>query len=237
MINKKFSEVVILLQKLLVVDRTEDFCYIMECVFGSEFDLRCCRDGRTALKELEEFRPDALILSLTLPYKDGFTVLEETTFLPPAILGITDFLNDYVSRRAMEVGIGYLLLMPSLETIRRQLHDLLQQAQNNARHRVANLLGELGIPAHRDGFRQLCVGVPLVAKDPHQRMIKELYPAIAEACGVNAQAVEHSIRSAVQDSWKDRDTEAWKRYFPEMDACPSNKVFITRLAMLLTENE
>lgn len=225
------------MQKLLVVDRSEDFIYIMEKTFGSEFELRSCRNGLTALELLEAFRPDALILSLTLPYKDGFTVLQEAKYMPPAILGITDFLNDYVSRRSVEVGIGYLLLMPSRDTIRRQLYDLLQQAQNNAQNRVANLLNELGVPSHRAGFSQLCVGVPLFAKDPHQRLTKELYPAIAEKCSGDGRAVEHSIRTAIEAGWKNRDTAVWNRYFSEMEECPSNKLFIARLAMLLTENE
>jgi CheY-like chemotaxis protein len=49
---------------------------VVETLRAEGVELREAADGRAALKEIEERRPDALVLDLTLPELDGFAVLE-----------------------------------------------------------------------------------------------------------------------------------------------------------------
>ena len=219
------------MRKLLIAENSEAFRYALERTFETEFEIRTCQDGQAVLEQLSTYRPDAMILNLTLPIKDGLTVLEEAAYLPTATLGITHFLNDYIAQRAIALGVGYLLITPCLSAVRSRLKDLLANGSPDPQSQIAALLHRLNFPAHLDGYQQLCIGIPLFSADPAQRLIKELYPVIAEQCGSkDHRVVEHSIRSAIKAAWKNRDVAAWAQYFPGMETCPSNKVFIARLA-------
>lgn len=226
------------MQKLLIADSSEDFVYALETTFQNEYEIRSCRNGEKALELLRTFRPDAMILNIMLPVKDGFTVLQEAEYLPQAILGLTNYLNDYIAQRAMELRIKYLMISPCLSALRTQLADLLQNENRDLDSKTANYLRILNVPSHRDGYRQLCAGIPLFAKDPGQRLSKELYPAIARVCGDrDGRAVEHGIRRVIEAAWKTRDRAVWEQYFPGIEACPSNKVFIARLAEQISKTQ
>ena len=91
-----------------------------------------------------------------------------------------------------------------------------------------------------DGTKYLLIGIPLFAKDLNQRMIKELYPAIAQLCGNHSvDQVEHAIRDAIRQAWNTRDESVWRAYFPRggchTEKCPTSKLFISRLALELTK--
>ena len=93
------------------------------------------------------------------------------------------------------------------------------------------MLHELGIPVHRIGYRQLCIAIPLAARDPSLHITKELYPYIASRFGYsNWHPVERAIRSAIYDAWNRRDTAIWNLYFPGYEKVPPNKLFILELA-------
>lgn len=93
------------------------------------------------------------------------------------------------------------------------------------------MLLHLQFPVHRNGYKQLCVGVPLFARDPFQSLTKELYPAIARElnCG-SSKAVEHCIRDCTLYAYEHRDPEVWEQYFPNSKKPPSNKQFLSALA-------
>ncbi len=90
-----------------------------------------------------------------------------------------------------------------------------------------------------NGYTQLQIGIPLFARDRAQKLGKELYPDIAKLCGYGSSlAVERSIRGAIKAAWERRDDSLWRSYF-HPDAtnsipCPSNKLFISTLAEIIT---
>jgi CheY-like chemotaxis protein len=49
---------------------------VVETLRAEGVELREAADGHAALKEIEDRRPDVLVLDLTLPELDGFAVLE-----------------------------------------------------------------------------------------------------------------------------------------------------------------
>lgn len=99
------------------------------------------------------------------------------------------------------------------------------------REQTGSMLHELGFPAHRIGYKQLCIAIPRYAQDSTQSIIKELYPYIAVIFGYTGWcAVEHAMRCAIHDAWFNCDPDIWEEYFPNSRKPPSNKLFIATLA-------
>ena len=76
-----------------------------------------------------------------------------------------------------------------------------------------------------------------MAKDPAQSVTKVLYPEVARTHGCNKDNVERCIRTALGSAWKRHNIEVWQKYFPTADHCPSNAVFISRMAEALLLGE
>lgn len=231
------------MQKLLIADGSEIFLSALETALAGRFDICTCCDGEAALNALQTVHPDILVLNLSLPYKDGITLLCQSAFRPPIILAITGYLSHYIEYSLKELGVDYIMISPSIASLCLRLQDItsrynmpLDSADPHAI--TAHHLHLLNIPTHRDGYRQLLVAIPLFAKNPMQFMTKELYPEVAKICGCrDSRAVEHSIRKVIAAAWKSRDNGVWRKYFPPGPRgsipCPSNKAFICRLAELL----
>lgn len=217
--------------KLLVADMSLEFTDAIEQTFGSEFELEICHDGETALELLHYFRPDVLILNLMLPSMDGLTVLQQSTHRPRVILAVTHYLPEYAQRRAFELGIQYVMFTPCISALRVRLMDMIAETQPREDTRVTVHLHALGFRTNLDGYRQLCVGIPLFAKNPGMLLSKELYPAIGEVFGLpDCRTVEHSVRKAITDAWVRRNPIVWEKYFPGAKEAPTNKAFISKLA-------
>jgi len=75
---------------------------------------------------------------------------------------------------------------------------------------LSNLFLQIGIPANQQGFRFLNEAVKLVLKDPalERRLMRGLYPSLAERFHTSIYCVEHSMRCAI--------TTAWNRGRPEL---------------------
>lgn len=227
------------MRTLLLVDGAEEVTAAIAYYLRGEFSVSVCHDGEKALRLLQSQRPDILVMNLMLPYMDGLTMLQESAYCPPVVLAWSYFVNDYVAERALAVGVNMLLITPSPRTVAVRLMDLLngcpaEEKPATPEAKVALQLHLLGFAGGRDGYRQLCVGIPLFCEDPQQNLSKELYPAIARLCdGKTEKCVEHSIRNAIEHAWKHRKGTAWERAFPGTERCPTNKTFIARIAEII----
>ena len=224
--------------KLLIADGSEPYTDALEAIFKNEFDLRICHDGESALEMLLSFQPDALVINLSLPYKDGLTVLQESAYRPRVILAITPFMSPYVEQLAVDLGIQYVMIMPTVESLRVRLMDMLAtmtEQKKDLSGQTALYLHMLNFRTHLDGYHQLCVGVPLFFHNPNICLSKELYPAIAVHFQLpDPRTVEHSIRNAIVDAWRHKDPTVWAGFFPpNADGkipCPTNKKFFAVIA-------
>lgn len=234
-----------LVETLLIADHSIPFLSALEAALSQQFHIRTCMDGNTALELLESFHPDVLIMNLMLPYRDGFSVLQQTSFQPRIILAITPYLNRYIIQTIRELGIDYTMISPSVKALCARLQDLIdantQPVNATPTELVCHHLDVLGLSAHLSGYRQLCVAIPLFAQNPNQFITKELYPAVSKLCGCsNTACVEHSIRKAIRTAWSHGDIAAWRKYFAPGTSgrirCPSNKEFICRMAEILQDS-
>ena len=234
-----------MVQTLLIADSSEVFSSALASALGDRFDICICADGPSALNHLQQKHPDILILNLMLPYMDGLSVLQQTSYLPPVILAIAMHLSAYVQQKITALGIDYTMVAPSVNAVVLRLEDLIHaysepSGSTDLHSRTIYHLHQLSVPTHLDGYQQLCIGLPLFSQNPHQFLTKELYPAIAKHCGCkDSRAVEHSIRKAIQAAWKQRDTALWRKYFSissrGMIHCPTSKEFLCRLSELLRD--
>lgn len=229
------------MRRLLIADASEIQTDALEEVFRNEFELHICHDGESALEELLSFQPDVLILNLSLPFKDGLTVLQESAHKPQVILALATYVPPYVEKVMDAVGIDFILITPTINSIRVRLMDLIANATPKSADpatQTAVHLHTLNFPTHLDGYQQLCAAIPIFAANPNMRLSKELYPAVAEKLGLpDPRTVEHSIRKAIGAAWAKGETAVWAKYLPpKADGtipCPSNKAFISRVAALL----
>ena len=90
----------------------------------------------------------------------------------------------------------------------------------------------LNFSPKRNGFQQLCICIPLFARNPYALLSKEIYPVAAEESCCSSVYIESVIRRAIKAAWL-KDPEVWTPYFPNHKAAPSNKEFIYTLAQLL----
>ena len=230
------------MRRLLIADASEAYTSALQESFQSEFELMLCHDGETALETLHSFRPDALILNLMLPYKDGLTVLQESRHRPQVILAYSTFINEYIQQTACGLGIQYLMLLPTVNALRVRLIDMIGANLSDRKDpsiQIATHLHILNFPTHLDGYHQLGIAIAMFAQNPSMLLSKELYPAIARHLGtIDGRAVEHSIRKAIFVAWKRMDPLVWAEYFlPAQDGTllrPTNKEFISTIANRLT---
>lgn len=69
-------------------------------------------------------------------------------------------------------------------------------------HIVAEILHELGVPAHVKGYKYLISGIKLAVRDSYymDQITKFLYPSIAEEYKTTPSRVERAIRHAIEIS-------------------------------------
>ena len=231
------------MQKLLIADGSSIFSSVLVNALQDRFQITVCADGKTALELLHQQQPDILIINLMLPHTDGLTVLQKSPFHPKVILAITMHLSSYVEQSIAALGIDYTMVCPSVEAVVTRLDDLTRQSSLPAESIDLHALTKhhlhiLNMPTHLDGYRQLCLALPMFTENPQQLLTKELYPEVAKQWGSkDGRSVEHSIRKAIQAAWHQRDNALWRKYFAVNHQghipCPTNKEFICRLAEIL----
>lgn len=223
------------MQRLLIADSSELFVCALRDALANSFDIQVCTDGCDALALLEEFQPELLVLDFHLPQKDGITILRQASHRPAIILGLANYLSPYICQTAAALRVSHLMNTPTVGTVAECLQELANMSAAASEADLGELirfhLQTLKIRTKLRGYDQLLVGLPMYIADPTIPLSKVLYPAIAAKTGsTGGDAVEHTIRHAIENAWKRRDQEVWRRYFPA-DAnssipCPSNGAFM-----------
>ncbi len=209
-------------------------------------------DGSAALQAIETLLPDAVALSLVLPQRDGFGVLEALSARPlrryPYIAVVTALGAD-ARERAVSLGADAVLLKPvGPDTLMATLLDetagpsvlALRHAEGRV-EMAKSQLTEMGMPESLKGFQYLAEAVALVSAD--DRLLRQatgkLYPLIAAHCGVTDHSVERAIRHAIEATWTRGSVLAIHRIFgnsidPQRGK-PTNTECVAMLAEQLRE--
>jgi two-component system, OmpR family, alkaline phosphatase synthesis response regulator PhoP len=112
---------------VLVVDDNEDNLQIMSRILlGRGFEVRTARDGKSALRSLEQQLPDVVLLDIMMPEMDGIEVLDRIRANPqsaglPVIL-VTGKGQDEDVLAGYKYGADYYITKPF--TTRQLLHGI-----------------------------------------------------------------------------------------------------------------
>lgn len=104
-------------QRVLVVDDSRDAADALAMAFellGCEVAL--AYDGARALAELERFSPDLMVLDLSMPDMDGYTLARKIRARPPLaqvpMVALSGFGRDTDRERSRQAGFDSHLLKP-----------------------------------------------------------------------------------------------------------------------------
>lgn len=229
--------------KLLIADDNEEFRQALADALRGSYRIRTCRTGKEAMALLHSDHPDVLVLNLILPEMDGISLLENAarSGIRPMVLATTRLDNDYVIESVTRLGVEYLMRRPcDIPSTVARIRDLSRRLEvpqvtpPDPVTQVSNLLLSLNLPTRLSGYALAREAILIKARNPKFAITKELYPAVAEACGCDRDHVERCIRTAIDVAWKRRDDRIWQLYFPAGPdgniPRPSNGTFISRLA-------
>ncbi|HET8599090.1 MAG TPA: response regulator transcription factor [Segeticoccus sp.] len=118
--------------RVLVVDDEPTLADLLTMALRYEgWEVRSAADGRTALRQARDFRPDAVVLDVMLPDIDGLEVLrrlhEESPLLPVLFLTAKDALEDRIHGLTAG-GDDYVTKPFSLEEVVARLRGLMRRA-------------------------------------------------------------------------------------------------------------
>ena len=117
--------------RVLVVDDEDNITFLLDAAlrhFG--FDVRAASNGRDALREVEQFAPDVMLLDVMLPDLDGFEVVRRMRMaglkVPVLFLTARDAVEDKV--RGLTLGGDDYVTKPfSLEEVVARIQVMLRR--------------------------------------------------------------------------------------------------------------
>ncbi|MFL6130274.1 MAG: response regulator transcription factor [Mycobacteriales bacterium] len=118
--------------RVLVVDDEPALCELLSMALRYEgWDVRMAPDGWSAVRQVRDFRPDAVVLDVMLPDQHGFEVLrrlhEESPALPVLFLTAKDAVEDRVAGLTAG-GDDYVTKPFSLEEVVARVRVLVRRA-------------------------------------------------------------------------------------------------------------
>lgn len=117
--------------RVLVVDDEQSLAEVLASVLQREgWSTRTAYDGATAISVAREFKPDAIVLDMMLPDRDGLDVLAQVRAVDPAVLVLFLTARDTVEDRVAGITAGgddYVTKPFSLEEVLARVRGLLRR--------------------------------------------------------------------------------------------------------------
>lgn len=173
------------------------------------------QNGVQALRLIDEYQPDFVLLDIVMPELDGFGVLSALEGKKPVVIMMSQLATDGFVQKALQYGASYFLAKPfDFNALVKVIADLsapttpARPMRTNAKNhnldeRIANLFISVGIPAHIKGYQFLREAIKMTIETPEiiNSITKQLYPGIAMRYNTSASKVERAIRHAIEVAW------------------------------------
>ena len=238
---------------VLIADSAEEFCAGLSTALmhAEGFQVvATAYDGETALRRIQELKPQILVLDLMLAKRDGISILKTLSGgdYRPITLVTSGFITDYVANAAANLGARYLMLKPCdmgalverLEEIRGSAQRQTGVARRNDKASiealVTGIIHEIGVPAHIKGYQYLREAIIIAVNDMDviNAITKVLYPQVAKTFQTTPSRVERAIRHAIEVAWDRGDLDTLQRFFgytvSNTKGKPTNSEFIALIA-------
>ena len=118
-------------------------------------------------------------------------------------------------------------------------NQIMDKQEAGMERRVTDIMLEMGIPVHLNGFRYLRKSILMCMEDMElvSSVTKLLYPEVAKRFKTTDQKVERAIRNAIEVSWERGNEETIRELFGYsfMDGKqrPTNSEYIAGIADMI----
>ena len=226
------------MRRLLLVDRTPEFFDPLLPKLAARYDLRLCCDGGELLAELLAFRPELLVLDLSVPHCDAAGVLRvaRTMDICPQVLAV----SHSTATPLPEDLISFLMVKPfDPEELIKRISNMEQLLVKNRQDRLYALAGsimaELGLQQNLIGCACLQEAAVYLCEHENCLFTDELYPHVAKQVQGSVSSVEKAMSRSVESAWKKRNEPVWRYYFENAHRCPTNARFLKALVKAINK--
>ncbi|MBO5452708.1 MAG: sporulation transcription factor Spo0A [Clostridia bacterium] len=237
--------------KVLIVDNDREYVSVLKEFLNSQENIRICGtayDGESAIRSIDDYEPDVVLMDLIIPKIDGIGVMEHQYRNRPEFIMVTSACQDRMISNAIEKGAVYYMLKPvdNKTLLKRiiqvvELPDTKQQGKTefnayDLETKVTNVIHEVGVPAHIKGYQYLREAILMTIDNMEviNSITKLLYPTVAKRYNTTASRVERAIRHAIEVAWDRGDTDVLNGFFGYTIASgkgkPTNSEFIAMIA-------
>ena len=257
--------------KIVIVD--DDIClcellstYIKEHCSDFLEIIGMTHDGNRGIEMIKNVKPDAVILDVALPWRDGITVMPEIRNNAETeniiCIMVSAMGSGTTLQEAMGSGCDYFYVKPFDFTVLTKKIESLYEAKEGNRFRIYNdfgnkisepepkiimenlskLLFNTGVRNMNGSFYQLRHSINLCISDKSllDSVTKQLYPAVAKEFRTSGSRVEHSIRYLLKKSWDQGAGALFAEMtgLPEMyvEKKPTNSMFIRQMVEIYEKN-
>ena len=226
------------MRRILFVDRTADYYESLLPELAERYDSRLCCNGQELLQELIAFRPELLVMDMSIPNCDpiGLLRVAQAMDICPQVLAVCCSRTDLLAHEL----VTFMMVKPfEREELLKRIRNMEQLLIINRQERLYILAGqimqELGLKQSRVGFA--CLQDAALYLSDHQDCLfaDELYPYIAKLRQGSAQSVEKAMSRSIEHAWKVRNHNVWQYYFGDSDRCPTNVRFLKTLLKAMNE--
>ncbi|MBR6793805.1 MAG: sporulation transcription factor Spo0A [Clostridia bacterium] len=213
--------------------------------------LGVCANGLEAVRVITEQQPDVVVMDSFLPGRSSYDIIEalkEVGYRKQTVFAVLSHVpNDHLARQVMDAGGDLFLLMPlDYQFVRERFVSILRKKRRGEpappdenrielERYVADLMHEVGVPAHIRGYDYIRDSILLSLEDRGmlKAITKELYPTVAKNNNTTASRVERAIRHAIEVAWGRGDIDVLNAIFgftvKSSKGKPTNGEFISML--------
>ncbi len=217
---------------------------------SAEFDATYLpKDGNIVLDKIRELKPDIVLMDVFMQHIDALGILSKISAMEAKpIIALMSCVDNYTfSSQLIQAGADYYFLMPfNFSVIAERIKQLfswneknrtaMQKSTRNTEAIIADIMREIGVPAHIKGYQYLRESIMLVRENPDliHAVTKELYPSIAKKNSTTSSRVERAIRHAIEVAWDRGDVDVLSSYFGytilNSRGKPTNSEFIAMIS-------
>lgn len=221
------------MRKVLLADRMQEVLDDLVFALGDHFLVKTCTDGQQLRALADSFKPDILVLDLSMPGYEPMAFLSSLPKPRPLIVATTIYTNDHLVHLLEQQQAKALLTKPlhadSVASLLLKYEQLLDP-EPELRGAVYEAMLCVGVKLRYSGFTQLSEGILFACGKEQYSLTDEVYPHVARVCYSTEQAVEKAMSRCISQSYDRADRRLWYCLFGQRQ-CPSNGVFIHRLSL------